>query len=130
AGTVDQIGLKTTRLRALSGEEVSVPNGELLKTRVHNYKRMADRRAVNEFRIPFTAPAEAIADVAGILREAIEAQPTVRFDRSHLKGFGESGFVFEVVYIVTSPAYDVFMDAQQAIHLRVLAALDARGLEL
>ena len=127
-GTVDHVGLKTTRLRSLSGEEIVIANADLLRSRIRNYRRMQERRAVFTVGITYSTPPDKVASLPGFLREAITAQPEARFDRAHFKSFGESALLFEAVYFVTSPEYGVFMDVQQQINLGVLHRCTEEGI--
>jgi small-conductance mechanosensitive channel len=121
-GTVQFIGLKTTRLASLSGEQIIIANSDLLKSRIQNFKRMKERRVLFEFVIRHRTPAERVRRIPGTLQRIIEALPTVRFDRAHFKAFSESGLRFEVVYYVLDPDYNLYMDRQQAINLEILDA--------
>jgi len=127
-GTVESIGLKTTRLRAVSGEQLVFANSDLLKSRIHNWKRMAERRAVLAFGVPHGTPPDAVERVPSILRALIEAQDLVRFERAHFKGPGPSSLDFEAVYWVLTPDYTIFMDRQQAIGLGLLRAFEREGI--
>lgn len=129
-GTVEHIGLKTTRLRSLSGEQIIIANSELLKSRIRNYKRMYERRVVFGLGVVFDTPADVVARIPGMLREIVQAQPHVRLDRAHFATVGESALQFEVVYYVTSPDYNLYMDIQQAINLEVLRRFAAEGIGL
>ena len=129
-GTVEDIGLKTTRLRALGGEQIVVANAELLKARIRNYQRQADRRVQFTLTFPLgTAPA-AIARVPGLVREVVSAEAEVRFDRSHLAAITEQALAVETVYVVNTADYARYMDAQQRILLALLERLAAEGIEL
>lgn len=127
-GTVEQIGLKTTRLRSLTGETLVFSNSELLKARIRNFREMEERRALLQIGLPYETPRESIHDVVSVLQEVVRSQAGVRLARAHFKAFGPSSLDFEVVYFVLSPDYDRFMDAQQAVNLGVLDAFAARGL--
>jgi small-conductance mechanosensitive channel len=127
-GTVDRIGLKTTRLRSLSGEEIIMANADLLKSRIRNYKRMQERRAVFTVGLTYATPPETVARVPAMLREVITAQADARFDRAHFQSFGESALLFEAVYYVRKPDYAVYMDVQQQINLEVLRRCAAEGI--
>jgi len=116
-GSVEHVGLKTTHLRSLSGEQLVFSNTDLLKSRIHNYKRMHERRALFTIDVAYDTPYEKVAAIPAMLREAVEAQKPVRFDRAHFARYGESALIFEVVYYVLAPEYGVFMDVQQAINL-------------
>ena len=127
-GTVEHVGLKTTRLRSLSGEQLVFSNGDLLKSRIRNYKRMYERRIVFTFGVVYDTPRETLARLADEVRAIIEAQPKTRFDRAHFFRFGEFSLDFEVVYFVLDPDYNLYMDIQQAINLALVERLAAEGI--
>ncbi len=135
SGVVESIGLKTTRLRGTGGEQIILANGELLKSRIHNWKRMSERRVVLAFGVPRETPADAVASIPERLRGIVEGLPQVRFERAHFKGFGckesgETSLDFEAVYWIETPDYKVFMDRQQAVNLAVLKTLQEEGIGL
>jgi small-conductance mechanosensitive channel len=118
-GNVEKIGLKTTRLRSLSGEQLVVSNNDLLQSRIRNFKRMIERRVLFSLGVTYDTPREKVAVIPGMIREIIESQPDVRFDRAHFKEFGPYSLNFEVVYYVLKPEYGVYMDRQQSINLAI-----------
>ncbi|WP_051244472.1 mechanosensitive ion channel family protein [Azohydromonas australica] len=120
AGTVEQVGLKTTRIRALGGEQVVISNTELLKQTINNYKRMQQRRIVFKFGITYDTTPEQAEAVPGIVRRVIEGLEQTRFDRAHFQAFGDSSLDFEVVYFVLAPEYNLYMDLQQRINLALM----------
>ena len=127
SGNVEHVGLKTTRIRADSGEQIVIGNAELLKNTVRNFKRMTNRRV--QFSVladPATPPALA-RRVPDVLREIIERQPEVRFERAHLKKITQDALEFELVFFVLDASYGKFMDAQQAILLGAMEAFEALG---
>lgn len=128
-GTVEHIGIKSTRIRSLSGEELIFSNSDLLKSRIRNYKRMTERRAVFLVGVVYQTPAEKLSRIPTLLKEAIEAQPGVRFDRAHFKEFGPSSLNFEAVYYVLDPNYTRYMDIQQAINLEICRRFQAEAIE-
>ena len=128
-GTVERIGLKTTRVRALSGELVIFSNADLLQSRVRNYKQMFERRIVFGLGVVYQTPADTIEAIPGMVREIIEAQPNARFDRGHFKAFGDFSLNFEFVYYVKVPDYAAFADTQQAINMAILRRFEADGIE-
>jgi small-conductance mechanosensitive channel len=128
SGTVEQIGIKTTRLRSLSGEELIFTNTDLLESRIRNYRRMYERRIVFGVGVEYDTPAADLEAIPGIIRSAIESQEDLRFDRAHLKAFDDSAVGFEAVYYVLKPAYAAYMDAQQAINLSIYRAFAAAGI--
>ncbi|MFY9822159.1 MAG: mechanosensitive ion channel family protein [Thermoanaerobaculia bacterium] len=129
-GTVESIGLKTTRLRGASGELLILANGELLKSRIQNWRWMSERRVVLAFGVPHETPADVVAGVPERIRGIVEAQEQVRFERAHFKGFGDSSLDFEAVYWIAGPSYELFMDRQQAVNLALLKMLQEEGIGL
>ena len=128
-GSVEYIGIKTTRLRSLDGEQIILSNSDILKSRVRNYGRMVERRVQFMIRTAYTTPVELIERIPQVIREAIEAQKQTRFDRSHFLRHGESALEFETVYIVLSADYNRFMDIQQAINLRIHRKFQEMGVD-
>jgi small-conductance mechanosensitive channel len=127
-GTVERVGLKTTRIRSLGGEQIVMSNAELLKRTVANFKRLQTRRVAFTFGLSYNASADEIAAVPPIVKALIEADEKLEFVRAHFKGFGQSSLDFEVVYRVLDPSYDVYMDRQQALNLALMRSLGERGL--
>lgn len=123
-GAVEYVGIKTTRIRSLSGEQLIFSNTDLTNSRVHNYKRMDKRRIVFSFRISYATPMGKVTRIPGIVKQIIEAQPDTQFDRAHLLSFGDFSFNFEVVYNVLSPDYNLYMDRQQAINFDMVKAFE------
>jgi len=128
-GTVERIGLKTTRVRSLSGEQIIFSNSDLLSSRVRNYKRMYERRVVFPFGVTYQTPPDVLEAIPETVREIVEAQEDVRFDRCHFKSFGDSSLDFETVYFVLVSDYNVYMDRQQAINLAIMRAFEERSIE-
>ena len=118
-GSVEHIGLKTTHLRSLSGEQLIFSNTDLLKSRIHNYKRMNQRRIVFSIGVTYDTPYEKVEAVPTMLREIIQSQGTTRFDRAHFARYGDSALIFEIVYYVLAADYNTFMDVQQGVNLAI-----------
>jgi small-conductance mechanosensitive channel len=118
-GTVEFVGLKTTRLRSLSGEQIVFSNADLLKSRIRNYKHMEERRIVFAIGVVYQTTQEQLTKIPKIMQEVVEAQPDTRFDRAHFKTFADSSLDFEVVFYMAKPDYNLFMDTQQAINLEL-----------
>jgi small-conductance mechanosensitive channel len=128
-GSVENIGLKTTRLRSLSGEQLVFSNADLLKSRIKNYGRMYERRVVFSIGVTYQTPHDRLQRIPGIIRAAVEAQDNVRFDRSHFQSFGDFALLFETVYYVLKPDYNLYMDIQQAINLQIHTVFEREGIE-
>jgi small-conductance mechanosensitive channel len=127
-GTVEHIGLKTTRVASLSGERLVFANSDLVNARLRNFKEMKERRVEFRFGVLYETSAEQLAEIPALVRETIESQERTRFDRAHFKEYGDSALVFEVIYFVTEPDYNVYMDIQQAINLGILQRFQERGI--
>lgn len=128
-GNVEYIGLKTTRLRSLSGEQLIFSNSDLLKSRIRNFGRMYQRRIVFTLGVTYQTPRAKLEIIPGIIRQAIEAQQKTKFDRSHFSAYGDFAINFESVYYVTVADYYTYMDVQQAIYLRIHERFEQEGIE-
>jgi small-conductance mechanosensitive channel len=129
-GTVEYIGIKSTRLRSVTGEQIIISNGDLLKSRVRNFSRLSDRRADLQLRIAYETPHKLIAELPKIIEGAIRAEKNVRFERAHFARYGDYALLFEATYLVETNDYVAFMDAQQSINLRLLDEFARRGVTL
>ena len=130
SGNVEHVGLKTTRIRSDSGEQIVIANAELLKNTLRNFKRMSTRRVQFSLRAnPSTTTAQA-AQVPGVLRAIIERQEGVRYDRVHLKSVTQEALEFDVVFHVLDPSYGRYMDIQQTILLAAMEAFEELGVSM
>jgi small-conductance mechanosensitive channel len=129
-GTVEHIGLKTTRVRSLSGEQLVFSNGDLLKTRIRNYQKMKDRRVVFAFTVAASTAPEKLGAIAEIIRESIAGRRLAQFDRCYFKEFGTMGPTFESIYYVLSPDYGEYLDIQHAVNLEISRRFREEGIEL
>lgn len=128
-GSVEYVGLKTTRLRSLSGEQLVFSNADLLGSRIRNYGRMFERRVAFNIGVTYQTPREQLTRIPAIIREAVEGQGSARFDRSHFKEYGDFSLNFETVYYVLEPDYNTYMDIQQAINLHIHQRFEEEGIE-
>jgi len=128
-GTVERVGVKTTRVRSLSGEMLVFSNSDLLKSRIRNYQQMLERRVVFTLGVTYETPAEKVRAIPTMLREAVEAQARTRFDRAHFKEYADSSLAFEVVYYVLDRDYNLYMDIQQAINLAIFDRFAREGID-
>lgn len=129
AGTVEHVGLKTTRLRSVSGEQLVVSNADLLGSRIRNYGRMHERRGLFSLGVTYQTPRSKLEMIPQIIQSVIEQQANARFDRSHFKEYGDSALLFETVYYVNSSNYKEYMDIQQAINLAIFERFENEGIE-
>ncbi|WP_166827659.1 mechanosensitive ion channel family protein [Thalassoroseus pseudoceratinae] len=128
-GTVQHIGLKTTRVQSLSGEQLVFPNSDLLSSRIRNFKRMQERRIVFTIGVTYQTPSEQVKAIPDMLKTAVEAQNDVRFDRAHFKSYGDSALLYETVYYVMKPDYNLYMDIQQKINYHLLDKFTDENIE-
>lgn len=128
-GTVEHIGIKTTRVRSLSGEQIVLSNSDMLNSRIRNYKRMSERRVLFQFGVLYQTPYDKLRAIPALVQAIVAAQPQTRFDRAHFKEYGDSALVFEVVYFVLDRDYNLYMDIQQAINLELYARFREEGIE-
>lgn len=129
-GTVESIGLKTTHLRSVSGEQLIFSNSDLIRSRIRNQKRMGERRVLLQLTVDPATPAGKLERLPGLLRDIVEARSSVRFDRAHLARLTDRGPQIEVVYFVLSSDHNLHMDIQQTVLLALLRCFAEEGVVL
>jgi len=129
SGRVEHIGIKSTRIRSVRGEQIILSNADLLRSRLRNFGRMDERRGLMTIGIAYETPREKIERTAAIIESVIRAQPGVRFERCHFKELGAYSLNFEAVYFVLQPKLDALMEAQHNINLGLLSAFESNGIE-
>ena len=127
-GNVENIGIKTTRVRSLSGEQLVFSNADLLGSRIRNYGRMAERRVVMTLGVEYGIPKEKLEKVPGYLEEIVKKHENVRFARSHFSGYGDFSLNFETVYFILDPDYATYMDVQQSVNFAVYDRFEREGI--
>ena len=128
-GTVEYIGIKTTRIRSLSGEQLIISNTQMTNTIIRNYKRMERRRIVFKLGVIYQTTYPQLQKIPGIIKGIIENQQEATFDRSHLSEYGDFSINFETVYFILSPDYNKYMDVQQTIYFAIHEAFQKEGIE-
>lgn len=128
-GTVEHIGIKSTRLRSLDGEQIIMPNSDLLASRVRNYGRMYERRVLFSVGVTYETSRDKLERLPQLVRDIVEAQKNVRLERCHLARLGSYSIDCEVVYFVLSKEYGEYMDIQQAINLRLIEVFEREQIE-
>ncbi len=129
-GEVKKIGIKTTRLQSLQGEETVLSNAELTSSRIHNYKKMEKRRVLFSFGVTYDTHHEKLERIPGIVRNIVEKVDSAEFDRSNFHEFGDSALLFENVYYVLTGDYNEFMNVNQEIHLKIKKSFDEEGISM
>lgn len=128
-GTVEYIGLKTTRVRSLSGEQLVFSNSDLLKSRIRNYKRMARRRVIFALGVTYGTTHEKLSKIPQMIRDIINQNENVTLDRVHFKEFGDFSLNYEIVYYVETPDYNEYMDIQQNVNLDIFKRFEEEDIE-
>jgi small-conductance mechanosensitive channel len=131
SGTVEHVGLKSTRVRSIQGEQLIFGNNDLLSSRIRNFKRMARRRAIMLIAVTYQTPHEKLASIPDIIRQVVKNvdEALIYLDRVHLKEFGTYSINYEVVYFVESSEYIKYMDLQQAINLEIHRIFEQEEIE-
>jgi small-conductance mechanosensitive channel len=129
-GTIEYVGLKTTRIRSLGGEQLVFSNADLLKSRLQNMTRMSRRRAAFTLGVTYDTPQAKLRAIPAMLADIVKAQETITFERAHFSGIGPSSMNFEVVYWVETADYVRFMDVQQEIYLQLVERLAEQDIRL
>jgi small-conductance mechanosensitive channel len=128
-GTVQSIGIKTTRIKSVDGEEIVVPNKEMTSATLKNFGRMTERRVKFSFGVTYETPMTKMKKIEGIVKKAVKAQENTRFDRVHFNEFGDSALNFEVVYFMKTKEYDEYMDVHQQVLFTIKERLEEEGIE-
>jgi len=128
-GTIEHIGIKTTRIRSLGGEQVIFSNKDLTSSRVRNYKRMGKRRVVFKLGVTYQTHLDKLKTIPGIIEKIIKNVKDTTFDRAHFSSYGDFSLIFEVVYYVMSRDYNKYMDIQQEINFAIKKEFESRDIE-
>lgn len=128
-GNVEKVGVKTTRVRALSGEQLVFSNNDLLSARIRNYGRMYERRVEFHLGVTYQTPHEKLDKIPGIIQGVIDEQDNARFDRAHFEKYGDFALIFEIIYFVEAPDYRLYMDIQHAVNLEIYRRFGEEGID-
>jgi small-conductance mechanosensitive channel len=128
-GKVEHIGIKTTRLRSETGEQIILSNADILKSRVRNMGRMPEQRALATLRVTYDTPLETLRAIPKLMEQVVGEQPNARFERCHLKTLAEAAFHFELAYFVRQPTLNPLNDLQQAVNFRIVEEFRRLGVE-
>lgn len=130
AGTVEKIGVRTTRIRSSSGEEIIIPNTDITQARVKNYRSRIRRRSLFTFGVSVDTPKEKVERIPAAIAKIIESISDVTFDRSSVVGFDDAGVEIETLYYVETPEYQIFKEARQSITLAIVEQLEQMDIKL
>ena len=128
-GTVEHIGIKTTRLKSLTGEQLVISNSDLTNSRIHNFKRMEERRIAFTLGVTYETPMEQLKEIPEIIQSIITTTKDARLDRVHFFSYGDYSLKYEVVYFVDTPDYNRYADIQQEINYRIFEAFQKKKIK-
>lgn len=128
-GVVEYVGIKTTRLRNLGGEQLICSNKDLTDSRIHNYKRMERRRVVFKLGVTYQTTPEILESIPEIVKEIVVQKEDVLYDRGHFSGLGDFSLNFEFVYYILSSDYLLYMNRQQEIYYRIYREFTQKGID-
>ncbi len=129
AGTVEHVGIKTTRIRSLSGEQLVLSNTDLTSSRIHNFKKLEKRRSIFQLGVIYQTPSTKLNKIPELVKQIIVDHPDTEFDRAHFKDFGDFSLNFEFVYFVLNQEYKIYMDIQQDINFKIYKKFEEEGIE-
>ncbi|MDZ7671948.1 MAG: mechanosensitive ion channel family protein [Halanaerobiales bacterium] len=128
-GNVEHIGIKTTRVRSLSGEQLVFSNNDLTNSRIHNYKRMQRRRINFNFGVVYSTPVEKVEKIPKIIEDIVNSVEKTCFDRAHFATYGDFSLIFQVVYYVEDSDYKIYMNIQEKINLKIKEVFNKENIE-
>ena len=128
-GCVEYVGIKTTRIRSLGGEQLIFSNTDLTNSRVRNYKRMEKRRVLFKLGVTYQTPVEVLKKIPKLIEDIVKGVDDTVFDRAHFFSYGDFSLIFEIVYYVMGPDYNKYMDIQQKINFAIKEKFEKQGIE-
>ena len=128
-GEVEDIGLKSTRLRSSTGEEIVFSNTDLLDSRIRNYRSVERRRVLFNLGITYQTPNEKLSQIPGIVQSAVEVHSETVFNHAYFKGFGDSALNFEILYHIETTEFSVYREILQSVNFDLFKRLEAEGIE-
>ncbi|MFP4543910.1 MAG: mechanosensitive ion channel family protein [Candidatus Kapaibacterium sp.] len=128
-GVVEHVGIKTTKIRSLGGEQLIFANSDLTSSRIRNYKRMEMRRVLFQFGVLYQTPAEKVKLIPEWIKTMIESIDDTKFDRAHFHKYGDYSLNYEVVYYIQGNDYNKYMDIQQEINFQMFDKFESEGVE-
>jgi small-conductance mechanosensitive channel len=128
-GSIEHIGIKTTKVRSLGGEQLIFSNSDLTNSRIRNYKRMEKRRVLFSLGVIYQTTSEQLKEIPGIIKKSIDETEMSEFDRAHFVSYGDFSLNFDIVYYVLSGDYGKYRDIQQEINFTIKEEFEKRGIE-
>jgi len=128
-GEVERIGIKSTRIRSLSGEQIVISNSELTQGRIQNFKRMEQRRVAFKLGVTYQTPSEKLKQIPEMIKNAVDSIKDTRFDRAHFLEFGDSSLNFEVVFFVLKSDFNFYADIHHELNLKLYEKFETEGIE-
>jgi small-conductance mechanosensitive channel len=128
-GTVKKIGIKSSRIKTLEGEELVIPNTNLAQMRVRNYKKLSTRRIQFQIGVTYETPSVQLKKIPSIIEKITKSIDVIELDRVHFKSFGDFSLIFEIVYFVNESSYNIYMDVQQKMNLEIMEAFQKEKID-
>lgn len=128
-GTIEHVGLKTTRIRSVNGEQVIIANADLLRSRIQNHERRLDRRVLFNLDVAYDTAPEKIERIPAMVKAIVEKHSPVRFGRCHFLAWTDSALRFEVVFHVLDADYERYADIQHAVNIEILRRFATEKIE-
>ena len=128
-GEVEDIGLKSTRLRSSTGEEIVFSNTDLLDSRIRNYRSLQRRRVLFTLSLTYQIPSDKLSQIPDIVRTVVETHTGTNFNHAYFKGFGDSALNFEVLYHIETKEFSVYREIVQSVNFDLFKRLEAEGIE-
>lgn len=129
-GTVEKIGIKTTRIKSVNGEQLIISNKELTSARVQNYEGITERRVLLNLNIGYETKPDVLRKIPLLLKEAIESTGKARFWRAYLKKFADSSLAFEIVYYSKEGKYPAYAEVQNEVNSVILEKMQKEKIHI
>ncbi len=119
-GHIQKVGVKTTKMKSINGEQIVIPNSDLVQSKLKNLRRLVERRDVTLLGVEYSTPIEKLHLIKDRVGQIIDEMEDVRLDRIHLKEFADSAIVFEIAYYVLSSEFNEYMDVKEKVNFCII----------
>jgi small-conductance mechanosensitive channel len=129
-GTVEVVGIRSTRLRSVTGEQIVIANSDIVKSRLRNWSRTRERRKIFSFRVAYDTPLAKLATIPALVKSVIESRPRARCERCHMRNLGEFAIEFEVSMVSEDPGLTPLAELEQAVNVGIIRGLAEQSIEM
>ncbi|TFH24233.1 mechanosensitive ion channel family protein [Candidatus Bathyarchaeota archaeon] len=130
SGTVTNIGIKSTRLSLLQGEELVISNQELTSSHIRNFRKLERRRITFTIGVTYNTPSSKLKKIPGIIRKIMQDIELAEMDRVHFTEFSDFSLKFLVIYYVRVADYSKYLEVQEAINFAIKEAFEEEAIEM